>query len=76
LGAKVVICGRTAAKLDAARADQGSVFMKTCDIREPMQVEESVKAMLGEWGRIDIVVNNAEAVPAAGATDLAERLPR
>ena len=50
--------------------------MKTCDIREPMQVEESVKAMLGEWGRIDIVVNNAEAVPAAGATDLAERLPR
>jgi citronellol/citronellal dehydrogenase len=60
LGAKVAICGRTLAKLDAAREQiQGPVFVKACDIREPVQVEEFVKATLGELGRIDIVVNNA-----------------
>jgi len=44
LGAKVAICGRTAAKLDAAREQiQGEVFVKPCDIREPAQVEELSK---------------------------------
>src|SRR5262249_54139280 len=60
LGAKVAICGRTAAKLDAARGEiEGEVFAGTCDIREPDQVERFIKAVLGEWGRIDILVNNA-----------------
>ena len=58
LGAKVAICGRTAEKLDAARAELGC-FAKTCDIREPAQVEDLVKATIGEFGRIDILVNNA-----------------
>jgi citronellol/citronellal dehydrogenase len=63
LGARVAICGRTAAKLEAA-ADQlrqagGTVLARPCDIREPAQVEGFVTAVMGELGRIDLVVNNA-----------------
>ncbi|MBS1123392.1 MAG: short-chain dehydrogenase/reductase [Deltaproteobacteria bacterium] len=63
LGARVAICGRTAAKLDAARAELeeagGTVLARQCDIREPAQVEELVRTVLAEFGRLDIVVNNA-----------------
>ncbi|HEU0037178.1 MAG TPA: SDR family oxidoreductase [Kofleriaceae bacterium] len=64
LGARVAICGRTQAKLDAAKAEleavaAGSVLATVCDIREPAQVEAMVKAVLGAFGRIDILVNNA-----------------
>jgi citronellol/citronellal dehydrogenase len=61
LGAKIAICGRTQAKLDGARAAIGDerVLARTCDIREPGQVEELVRAALSEWGRVDILVNNA-----------------
>lgn len=63
LGARVAICGRTQAKLDAAatelRGAGGTVVAQTCDIREPAQVEAFVTAVLAELGRIDIVVNNA-----------------
>jgi len=59
LGARVAICGRTPAKLEAARLELPGALVQTCDIREPEQVEAFVKAVLAEWGRIDIVVNNA-----------------
>jgi citronellol/citronellal dehydrogenase len=60
LGAKVAICGRTQDKLDAARAELGAgVLAKTCDIREPDQVQALVAAAIAEFGRIDILVNNA-----------------
>jgi citronellol/citronellal dehydrogenase len=63
LGARVAICGRTPAKLDASaeqlRQAGGTVLARPCDIREPAQVEAFVTETLGELGRIDIVVNNA-----------------
>jgi citronellol/citronellal dehydrogenase len=62
LGARVALCGRTAAKLDAAKAQLeagDAVFTAPCDIREPAQVEAFVKGVLGAFGRIDILVNNA-----------------
>lgn len=58
LGARVAICGRTQAKLDAARDELG-VFARPCDIREPIQVETLVADIHGELGPIDILVNNA-----------------
>src|SRR5690242_5899666 len=59
-GAKVAICGRTLDKLEAARAEiPGDVFVKTCDIREPEQVTDFVKAVVEHWGGVDILVNNA-----------------
>ena len=60
LGANVAICGRTQAKLDAAAAQLGDQAMaRACDIREPAQVEELVRAVIARWGRVDILVNNA-----------------
>jgi citronellol/citronellal dehydrogenase len=60
LGARVAICGRTVDKLEAARAQiAGDVLAKACDIREPQQVEDFVRAVIAQWGRVDIVVNNA-----------------
>jgi citronellol/citronellal dehydrogenase len=62
LGAKIAICGRTPEKLDAARAQLaaiGPVLAQPCDIREPAQVEAFVRAVIAEFGRVDIAVNNA-----------------
>ncbi len=60
LGAKVAICGRTQAKLDAAITELGpNAFAIACDIREPTQVEAMVKEIIARYGRIDIAVNNA-----------------
>src|SRR5213592_2421381 len=60
LGARVVICGRTQEKLDSAKAELGDALLaKQCDIREPAQVEELVKAAIASFGRVDILINNA-----------------
>ena len=58
LGARVAICGRTPAKLEAARVEleatatgieQAGALVHTCDIREPVQVEAFVKTVLVDW---------------------------
>jgi len=64
LGGKVAICGRTAEKLETARAQleavtPGAVLAKACDIREPAQVESFVRETIATFGRLDILVNNA-----------------
>lgn len=63
LGARIAICGRRQERLDeAARVIQdegGACFARTCDIREPEQVAAFVDAVLAEWSRIDVLVNNA-----------------
>jgi NAD(P)-dependent dehydrogenase (short-subunit alcohol dehydrogenase family) len=60
LGARVAICGRTAAKLEHAAAQIGpGTLAIPCDIREPAQVEAMVKRVVDELGRLDILVNNA-----------------
>ena len=66
LGARVAICGRTPAKLEAATAELAAaagrpeVILGTrCDIREPAEVEAMVRGVIEAFGRIDILVNNA-----------------
>jgi citronellol/citronellal dehydrogenase len=63
LGAAVAIAGRTAAKLDAVRAEiesaGGACSTHVCDIREEPRVQAMVAAMLARHGRIDALVNNA-----------------
>ncbi len=61
-GARVAICGRTAEKLEAAKAELGGgdrIHTGTCDIREPDQVERFVRDTRERFGSIDILVNNA-----------------
>ena len=66
LGANVAICGRTADKLEAAKklllSEPGpadGVLAKTCDIREPEQIDAFVTAVAERFERIDVLVNNA-----------------
>jgi citronellol/citronellal dehydrogenase len=66
LGARVAICGRTEAKLLAAKEEiagsssrQDAVLALRCDIREPDQVEAMVRGVIEAFGRIDVLVNNA-----------------
>lgn len=72
-GARVAICGRTQAKLDAqverVVAAGGEALAVVADVRKPDQVEAVMQAIDARWGRLDILVNNAAGnflCPAAG----------
>ena len=79
LGGRVVICGRTREKLDAAAAqlakmaDVSAVLADTCDIREPEQVDALVAKALETFGRIDILINNAGGQFPAAAEAISPR---
>src|ERR1700704_1664864 len=63
LGANVAILGRTSEKLAEVKAeieaDGGRVHIQVCDIRDEAMVITAVDAVLGTYGRIDGLVNNA-----------------
>ena len=63
LGAQVVICGRTQARLDAvakfARGKKVRVLPVATNIREPEQVAALLARVHAEFGRLDLLVNNA-----------------
>lgn len=66
LGAKVAICGRTEAKLEAAAAEiaavdgvDDGVLAHPCDIREPDQIGAFVDRVVERFGTIDVLINNA-----------------
>jgi citronellol/citronellal dehydrogenase len=63
LGANVAILGRTAEKLAQVKAeieeDGGVVISQVCDIRDEAMVISAIDAVLGTYGRIDGLVNNA-----------------
>jgi citronellol/citronellal dehydrogenase len=78
LGARVALVGRKIEKLEAVAreiADAGGCARcYTADIREEERVREVVRAVLGDFGRLDFLVNNAggqfmaplEAISAKG----------
>ena len=63
LGANVAILGRTAEKLAEVKAeieeDGGQVLTQVCDIRDEAMVIAAIDAVLGAYGCIDGLVNNA-----------------
>jgi 3-oxoacyl-[acyl-carrier protein] reductase len=62
-GAAVVGAARTAEALEKVvagiRADGGKAFALALDLADPASIEAGVKAIVGENGRIDVLVNNA-----------------
>jgi citronellol/citronellal dehydrogenase len=78
LGARVALVGRNVEKLEAVAREiadaGGSARFYTADIREEEQVREVVRKVLGDFGRLDFLVNNAggqfmaplEAISAKG----------
>jgi len=77
LGAKVVICGRTAEKLEAvaafARERGASMLAVPTNVREPEQVEALFQRIHAEFGRLDCTVNNAGGQFPQNAIDYAPK---
>jgi len=63
LGAKIAICGRRPDPLKDAVAELESkdieAFGAPCDIREPEAIGAYVDSVVGRFGRIDVLINNA-----------------
>lgn len=47
----------------------GQALPLVCDIRNEKGVEECIKKVVENWGRIDILVNNASAISMTGTAD-------
>lgn len=62
-GARVAICARTAADIDASlrelRGSGGDVLGQVCDVRNLDQIQALVHSALHRWGRIDLLFNVA-----------------
>lgn len=62
-GATVAICARDPEDLDQARMDLqqrgGTVHSSVCDLRDRNDVERMVAEVVAEFGRIDVLINNA-----------------
>lgn len=63
LGANVAILGRDLQKLETVQAeiveDGGEATVQVCDIRDEAMVIASIEAVLGKYGSIECLVNNA-----------------
>ena len=73
-GAKVTMCDRNTDRLAQASKDIGAtgaeVLSISCDVSRAEQVETMVKQTLDEWGKVDILVNNAAATILCDVVDL------
>ena len=76
-GASVVCAARTVATIDevaqAIRGASGRALAVPCDVNDHAQLEEVVAKTLKEFGRIDVVVNNAGGSPPSGALKTTEK---
>jgi NAD(P)-dependent dehydrogenase (short-subunit alcohol dehydrogenase family) len=79
-GAKVVLAARTSAALDAVaaevRAAGGAALPVAADVRRRSDCDGAVERAVREFGRLDILVNNAAEMtksPVAATTDVAWR---
>ncbi len=66
-GARVAVTGRTLEKLETTSAlikeRGGAALPVVCDVKSETSLAACVDATLAEFGRLDILVNNAQEVP-------------
>src|SRR5271154_221308 len=63
MGANVVLCARKKERCEAAAVELRSLGVKAialgCDVKDPASVKAVVDATVAEFGRVDILINNA-----------------
>lgn len=71
-GANVVICGRTEPDVLPRSGDNIALFT-SCDVREYEQIEACVQFAQDQFGRVDVLINNAGGAPQADAATVSPR---
>ena len=63
MGANVVLCARKKERCEKAAEELKKLGVKTlalgCDVKDPAQIQQVVDATMSQFGRIDILINNA-----------------
>ena len=63
MGANVVLCARKKERCEAAAEELRKLGVKSvalgCDVKDPASVKDVVDATVAEFGRIDVLINNA-----------------
>jgi NAD(P)-dependent dehydrogenase (short-subunit alcohol dehydrogenase family) len=68
-GARLALVARRADRLEAVAAGLGEALVVPADITAPDEVERLAALVIGRFGRVDVLVNNAGAVDMIAAED-------
>jgi len=71
-GADVLICGRSEPESLPQSGDRQALFT-TCDVRDYEQIEACVAFAVQQFGRLDVLVNNAGGAPYGEAATVSPR---
>jgi NAD(P)-dependent dehydrogenase (short-subunit alcohol dehydrogenase family) len=68
-GWRVAVAGRRTAPLEETAAGAPGALAVPTDVADPASVAELFAAVRGEWGRVDLLVNNAGTFGPSGEVD-------
>ena len=74
-GYQVLVCARREPEEPIRDGEREAIFM-ACDVRDPEQVDAVVARARSEYGRIDVLINNAGGTPATDVTTASPRFHR
>lgn len=77
-GADLAVIARREDKLNEVAAEIRSLGRRclpvACDVCDPRQVDEAVAAVIAEYGKVDILVNNTGGGPGAPIEDMSDEI--